>query len=173
MLVYKSSGQCYCGRPIAPDDKLFCHLHSNRHHYRCLICGAQTLGANKFCSPSCEAKGLEILKKHGVTSRVLRQRYDGFVYLCAVCGKPVKDPNEFAYCSVQCKQKARIKFPKPVSGDSFSFSNGQGPPRETCKKHSSDYTRKCHDCGKATTQYRCPECHAAWRRKYGVESQGD
>lgn len=30
------------------------------------------------------------------------------------------------------------------------------------------YTRKCHDCGKMTSDYRCAECRAKWRMKYHV-----
>ena len=33
--------------------------------------------------------------------------------------------------------------------------------------------RKCHDCGKPTTDYRCPACLAAWRRRNGVSSRGE
>ena len=28
--------------------------------------------------------------------------------------------------------------------------------------------RRCHDCGKPTTNYRCPKCLSVWRRKYGI-----
>jgi len=28
--------------------------------------------------------------------------------------------------------------------------------------------RRCHDCGKPTTNYRCPKCLSAWRRKHGI-----
>ena len=32
--------------------------------------------------------------------------------------------------------------------------------------------RRCHDCGKPTTDYRCPSCLAAWRRRNGVPAAG-
>jgi len=28
--------------------------------------------------------------------------------------------------------------------------------------------RHCHDCGKPTTDYRCPKCLSAWRRRHGI-----
>lgn len=28
--------------------------------------------------------------------------------------------------------------------------------------------RRCHDCGRPTTDYRCPKCRAMWREKHGV-----
>lgn len=30
------------------------------------------------------------------------------------------------------------------------------------------YSRKCHDCGKPTNDYRCEKCRDKWKRKYGV-----
>jgi len=32
--------------------------------------------------------------------------------------------------------------------------------------------RRCHDCGRPTTDYRCPACLAAWRRRNGVPGAG-
>lgn len=34
-------------------------------------------------------------------------------------------------------------------------------------------TRKCHDCGAPTSNYRCAECQARWRAKYAVAGAGD
>ena len=28
--------------------------------------------------------------------------------------------------------------------------------------------RKCHDCGRPTSNFRCPACHAKWRVKNGL-----
>lgn len=28
--------------------------------------------------------------------------------------------------------------------------------------------RACHDCGKPTTDYRCPQCRYKWAKKHGV-----
>ena len=33
--------------------------------------------------------------------------------------------------------------------------------------------RKCHDCGKPTTQYRCEACWKKWRKKYRVEDTSE
>ena len=29
-------------------------------------------------------------------------------------------------------------------------------------------SRRCHDCGRQTSDYRCPKCLAKWRKKHGV-----
>ena len=29
--------------------------------------------------------------------------------------------------------------------------------------------RKCHDCGRLTYDYRCPDCLGLWRIRHGVE----
>lgn len=33
--------------------------------------------------------------------------------------------------------------------------------------------RRCHDCGKPTSDYRCPACLARWRAKHGVPVNAD
>lgn len=33
--------------------------------------------------------------------------------------------------------------------------------------------RKCHDCGRLTWDYRCPECLSKWRAKHGVPQNAD
>lgn len=43
------------------------------------------------------------------------------------------------------------------------------------KKHDgtrSKYSRKCHDCGKPTNNYRCPTCLEKWRIKNCVPTSG-
>ena len=32
--------------------------------------------------------------------------------------------------------------------------------------------RRCHDCGRVTTDYRCEECLRAWRVMHGVPPDG-
>lgn len=41
---------------------------------------------------------------------------------------------------------------------------------EMSKKEAGDGSsvRRCHDCGKATHDYRCPACLRRWRRQHGV-----
>ena len=38
------------------------------------------------------------------------------------------------------------------------------------RKPKTGYKRKCHDCGKPTNAYRCPECWAKIRRNGGYAS---
>lgn len=35
------------------------------------------------------------------------------------------------------------------------------------------HSRVCHDCGKPTSDYRCPNCLRKWRIKNGVPGYGD
>lgn len=53
----------------------------------------------------------------------------------------------------------------------------QSPDAEYClrkecrmaKKGPALITRKCHDCGKKTTNYRCNACWRAYREKHGIK----
>ena len=33
--------------------------------------------------------------------------------------------------------------------------------------------RRCHDCGRPTSDYRCPACRAKWKRKWNVQPNAD
>lgn len=46
-------------------------------------------------------------------------------------------------------------------------TEGQGTPRHAAAKEGL-YLRACHDCGRMTTDYRCPACLMKWRLKHGV-----
>ena len=39
---------------------------------------------------------------------------------------------------------------------------------DSFKKIEPEHIRKCHDCGKKTTQYRCNACWLKFRKKNGV-----
>lgn len=67
---------------------------------------------------------------------------------CKVCGKTFMPKKQKSIC---CSEECRKKFYSPF----------REPEPITCK-------RKCHDCGKPTTNYRCPLCLAKWKRKHGV-----
>ena len=68
-----------------------------------------------------------------------------FYKSCAVCGTPFEAKTVNAlYCSKECKNKA------------FGL--------RTYETRQIRGTRKCHDCGKPTDNYRCPSC---WRKLRG------
>lgn len=41
------------------------------------------------------------------------------------------------------------------------------------KRRGNSGSRRCHDCGKPTTDYRCPQCLAKWRHKNGVRDASE
>lgn len=40
-------------------------------------------------------------------------------------------------------------------------------------RQSTRYMRRCHDCGRPTTDYRCPACWARLRSRGGYAPKGD
>lgn len=46
-------------------------------------------------------------------------------------------------------------------------------PKGRRKREGLVYGRRCHDCGKPTSDYRCPRCLTRWRRKHNVPDGGD
>ena len=63
--------------------------------------------------------------------------------------------------------RAHIKFFPEPQGKSY-IPQGE----KALYKRKSRYMRRCHDCGRPTTDYRCPKCWAKIRRKSGVEDYG-
>ena len=81
--------------------------------------------------------------------------------VCPMCGKPAlidKQGRERKYCSPACAKAGnnKIRREKKRAGQDFGLGK-----------------RRCHDCGKPTTDYRCPACLKAWRLKNGVPLDGD
>ena len=48
----------------------------------------------------------------------------------------------------------------------------RGGPKPRLPKPSGKNMRKCHDCGKPTTDYRCSKCWARLRAEHGYSTEG-
>ena len=120
--------------------------------HTCPECGSvfgSKLPAAKYCSVKCRDAAEEKRKaQHG--------------YTCAVCGKtfhPAGTRQSRKYCSAECAKKAQnaqcVQYQTQISRDLLP------PP-----------TRKCHDCGAPTDNYRCKKCLEKWRAKNAVSYSG-
>ena len=68
------------------------------------------------------------------------------VYHCEQCRQEyVPGQSHQRFCSRKCGAQWRNRQKKALTGG-----------------------RVCHDCGRTTHNYRCPECLLAWRKKHGV-----
>lgn len=91
--------------------------------------------------------------------------------VCANCGRHFapKVHNQI-YCSSFCREEAAGKasrravqsVPDAVPDEDYDDLEELGPVLAL-------YNRKCHDCGKPTNDYRCPECRRKWQIKHMVE----
>lgn len=78
------------------------------------------------------------------------------------------------FCSELCRGRERRCVTRDALAGRYSpegiktcRSNPGGPDvRQT--KHCGDTQRKCHDCGKPISDYRCPACWAKVYRENGV-----
>lgn len=57
-------------------------------------------------------------------------------------------------------------FPAPLEGK--DILRGKASYRQITR-----YMRRCHDCGRPTTDYRCPRCWARLRSRGGYAPKGD
>lgn len=115
----------------------------------CPVCGElfyPTLPTKIYCSRRCLRKMQYQMQKIGQKAPTIPRQIK-----CVVCGElfePRSSGNQ--YCSKECLSKAR--------NARVASSNRKG---------MIPY-RACHDCGKPTYDYRCPECLEKWRRKHNV-----
>ena len=92
---------------------------------------------------------------------------------CPGCGEEfIRNVPARKYCCTPCAKRyqhalyraavARGEKPARMQLYRYGVGNGQG-----MEPH-----RTCHDCGKATRNYRCTKCLKAWRSKHGVPEDG-
>ena len=63
-------------------------------------------------------------------------------------------------------------FPEPQGKKSLRWG-GSRSRGEKSHMRGGVYTRRCHDCGVPTTDYRCPRCWARLRRAGGYSPTGE
>lgn len=131
---------------------------------KCLICGDPCQGTNRFCSSECAEKGRRVLELNMVNRISTRRQMYGFTYYCVVCGKKIENPKRTAYCSEKCSRESlnnrtQKKFQKIKKKLSSSAKYGT---------YGIEATRKCHDCGMPTTNYRCDTCLFKWQKKHHI-----
>ena len=109
----------------------------------CAVCGAEFHTARTSqvcCSQKCRRERKLALQR--IRRRVDKPQPQVKELVCPVCGKQFQCEIVRKYCSEECRRQARkesyAQHSKQVSCDLLP------PP-----------TRKCHDCGKPTDDYRC------------------
>lgn len=176
-----------CGElfmPKVPQQKACCYKCYNDFEKRkrkenaekgmasCPVCGKKFKadGARIYCSQECKQKQKNIKRKetYKVTNVAAGQKRT-----CPICGRTF-DTHGISkkYCSDEClreskREKSRQYYQNKTHGTDKA-------PKETAhKKRNDDNLRHYHDCGKPTSDYRCPECRAKWQKKHGVTASND
>lgn len=123
---------------------------------KCLYCGEefqQRRSAQKYCSHNCAVKAYkypELDLIQDADDALIQDQTDP----CEVCKRIFSStPQERKSCSPDCPVKRILASRQELIADLTP------PP-----------TRKCHDCGKPTNNYRCPICLAKWRKIHKVKS---
>lgn len=81
--------------------------------------------------------------------------------VCPVCGDTFRPKNyRHTYCSMACQEKSKLK--------AYAGIRQPAPRRPKGTRDQGEFVRPCHDCGKPTTDYRCPKCLSQWRARYHV-----
>lgn len=93
---------------------------------------------------------------------------------CAVCGKTylVTRPGQLVCADEMCQQVV-LREAQAIRALAGGRKGKSVPVRDERKmalaeKRGIGALRKCHDCGRPTSNFRCPACHAKWRVKNGL-----
>ena len=92
---------------------------------------------------------------------------------CAVCGRTylVTRPGQLV-CADELCQQVVLREAQAIRSLAGGRKGKALPVRDERKlalaEKRSQKLRKCHDCGRPTTDFRCPACKAAWRVKHGL-----
>lgn len=122
----------------------------------CVVCGKafKAIMPNaKVCSHKCRLKYRRVRARRLANKKSLSNGN-----ICPICGKKFGGRVR-KYCSVECRKKAINAY---SAQRSIEISRDLLPPP----------TRRCHDCGAPTDNYRCEACLAKWRAKHGVPPDG-
>lgn len=79
--------------------------------------------------------------------------------VCKRCGKTIKTAHEFCY---RCRERLMCAEKKRQLRDLAEM--------QACRNTAK---RRCPDCGKPTTNYRCVSCWERLRKKHGLPADGD
>ena len=84
------------------------------------------------------------------------------------CGNPLPK-TRWVFCSERCSN--RVHHAKERERKALARAAGpvnQAAPARRYEPTVNAAGRACHDCGRRTTNYRCPDCLGKWRARHGV-----
>lgn len=91
---------------------------------------------------------------------------------CPVCGAEFEARLKYTKYCTACRKlstsvRERLMRERRAGKDVFA-TNYAVECGEMSAAKSGTASRACHDCGRRTTDYRCPACRAAFRKRHGV-----
>lgn len=133
----------------------------------CAICGKKFSAVNagqKYCSRECAAKGKAIgdRERHLRNGGLVRERLVRML-VCPICGanfKPRQRNQEC--CSKVCGDKWHYVKQKSEEGRKALLARREAREQTATSEALTKHQRRCHDCGKPCTNYRCASC---WQRR--------
>lgn len=151
----------------------------------CVICGKEfdTGGrsAAVTCSKDCAYERLQ--QRRAAYRQKRRVGFTPQMQVCHTCGKEfLAAHSEQYYCSRQCQPGyvspelfkgiclcCGEEFTTQIAHQKFCSKKCRERWRKGLINLAPPPTRKCHDCGTFTYDYRCPDCLAKWREKHHVD----
>lgn len=141
----------------------------------CAICGKEFSAVNaghKYCSRECAAKGKAIgdRERHLRNGGLVRERLVRML-VCPICGanfKPRQRNQEC--CSKACGDRWHYIKQKSEEGRKALLARREAREQTATSEAMTKHQRRCHDCGKPCTNYRCASCWQRRGRKLGFNA---
>ena len=120
----------------------------------CPVCGKEFVRKSpwqKYCSAACR-----YVATYGKSREYMKGR------ICRNCGA-IFDASYGSqlYCCNECRLEHTGRIKPAVVREEIEVPVDEQPI----------FLRKCHDCGRPTTNYRCDKCLSKWRRKHHVKDE--
>lgn len=92
--------------------------------------------------------------------------------ICPVCGTSFETGLKYTKYCTACRElspsvRARLMRERRAGKDVFA-ANYAVKCGEMPAEKSGTASRACHDCGRPTTNYRCPVCQKKFRQRHGA-----
>lgn len=120
---------------------------------KCLVCGKEFRNKRKalLCSDECRVE----YRKRKAAARAAEVKK---LAKCQICGKEFQRQGKLSLCSDQCRAE---------------YYKRKAEKQAAEVKKLVFKPRMCPDCGKPTTDYRCPKCWAKRRVAQGIPISGE
>lgn len=96
--------------------------------------------------------------------------------VCKRCRKPIRTEAEYCYRCRLVQNRWKAFESRDGSSERRNYNSAREQRKqdlEAMQRCREGVKRRCHDCGKPTSNYRCEDCWQKLRVKHGLNQSGE